>query len=221
MSVESKDFEQPSLPLVTTVAGVVLAGGRSSRYGANKALVKVAGTPLIERTLEVMKSVFQRVVLITNTPKPYAHLALPMYGDLVKGLGPVGGIFTALSLIQEEAGFFVACDMPSLNPALIRYMVTLQDDADVVVPRIDGKIEALHALYTRRCLPEIQKLIRSGVFQVFRFFPRVTVRYVHKAEVQRFDPQLASFYNINRPDELAQWNRPRIWKPVPAGHTET
>lgn len=217
MSDESENSESLSRPVVTTVTGVVLAGGLSSRYGTNKALVKVAGMPLIERTLTVMKSVFQHVVLITNTPAAYSHLALPMYEDFIKGLGPVGGIYTALNVIPEAAGFFVACDMPSLSPALIRYMLSLQGHSDVVVPCIDGKIEALHALYTKRCLSEINRLIHSGIYQVFRFFPNVSVRYVGRAEVQRFDPSLTSFFNINRPDELNKWHDPNRSGPVQAG----
>ncbi len=205
MSDESMDFEPGPAPLITNVSGVVLAGGKSSRYGRNKSLVKVAGIPLIERTLHVMQSLFAHVVLITNTPEAYAYLHLPMVPDLIKGLGPLGGIFTALHVIPEKSGFFVASDMPSLSPALIRYMVNLQDHMDVVVPRIDWKLEALHALYSKRCIPEIERLIQKGIYQVFRFFPNVHVRYVDKDEILKFDPRLKSFDNINRPEELQQW----------------
>lgn len=205
MSDESMGFEQSATPLITHISGVVLAGGKSSRYGKNKALVKVAGIPLIERTLHVMQSIFEHVVLITNTPEEYAYLHLPMCPDLIKDLGPIGGIFTALHVIPKKAGFFVASDMPSLNPALIRYMVNLQDHRDVVVPRIDWKLEALHALYSKRCVSEIEQLIQKGIYQVFRFFPHVNVRYVSKDEILKFDPELKSFHNINRPEELQRW----------------
>jgi molybdenum cofactor guanylyltransferase len=73
------------------VSGIILAGGKSSRYGSNKALVKVNGARLIERAVRVMKAVFQQVILVTNAPADYAFLELPMVQDLIKGLGPIGG----------------------------------------------------------------------------------------------------------------------------------
>jgi molybdopterin-guanine dinucleotide biosynthesis protein A len=205
MPDESMGFEQQPSPLITDVSGVVLAGGKSSRYGKNKAFVEVAGIPLIERTLQVMQSIFKQVVLITNTPEEYGYLGLSMYRDLIKDLGPLGGIYTALNVIPTETGFFVASDMPSLNPALIRHMVALKDNVDVVVPRIGWKLEALHSIYSKRCIPEIEKLIHAGVYQVFRFFTNVRVRYVDRDEILKFDPRLMSFYNINRPEELQHW----------------
>lgn len=205
MPEESMGFNHQPSPLHTDVSGVVLAGGKSSRYGKNKSFVEVAGIPLIERTLRVMRSIFERVVLITNTPEEYAYLGLPMYTDLIRDLGPLGGIYTALKIMPTETGFVVASDMPSLNPALIRHMVALKEDVDVVVPRIDWKLEALHALYRKKCIPEIEKLIHEGTYQVFRFFTNVRVRYVDKDEILKFDPLLMSFYNINRPEELGTW----------------
>ena len=135
---------------IKDVTGVILAGGRSLRYGSNKALVKIDGLPLIGRVVSVMQSIFHHLILITNNPDEYSNLKLPMYEDLIKGLGPLGGIFTALMTITNEAGFFVACDMPSLNRDLIHHMVKLRDDFDAVVPRIRGNTEALHALYAKR-----------------------------------------------------------------------
>jgi molybdopterin-guanine dinucleotide biosynthesis protein A len=203
MPEESRDSDLEAEPRFGDVAGVILAGGMSRRYGTNKAFVRIDGLPLIERVSRVMTTLFEDLFLITNTPAEYAHLGLPMYEDLIKGLGPIGGIYTALSSIPHAAAFCVACDMPALNPAFVRHMVLIRDAFEVVVPRIQGKIEALHALYARRCLPHIRELIDSGNRQVFRFFPNVSVRYVEEEEIRRFDPGLRSFLNINRPEERA------------------
>ena len=191
--------------LCTDVTGVILAGGKSRRYGKNKAFVKIDNVPLIERVTKVMESIFQDLVIITNTPDEYAYLKFPMYEDLIKGLGPIGGIYTALSSIKNDAGFFVACDMPFLNSHLIQYMLKIKDDYDVVIPRISGKMEALHSLYARKCLPAIKNLIACKEYQVFRFFPDISVHYVEEKEIRRFDPELKSFFNINRPEELKKF----------------
>jgi len=190
------------IPKVDDVTGIVLAGGRSSRYGKNKALVKFQGVPLIERALWTMDSIFHQVVLITNTPDTYAYLGVPMFEDLIKGLGPLGGIHTGLEVIPDPAGFFVACDMPFLNPLLIRHMVAIRNNFDVVIPRVSGWVEALHGLYTKKCSQSICKLIESGTYQVFGFFQAVSVRFVDDREVRQWDPDLRSFLNINTPDEL-------------------
>ena len=184
------------------VSGVILAGGKSSRYGKNKALVNINGIPLIKRVLRVMETLFPSIVVITNTPDAYAFLNLPMFEDKIKGLGPLGGIFTGLEVISKSAGFFVACDMPFLNSDLIRYLASVRQGFDVVVPTFSGKFEALHALYTQNCLPEIEQLIHNGVYQTIQLFQSVSVRYVEEYEMRQFDPELKSFSNINKPEEL-------------------
>ncbi len=191
---------------IEDVSGIVLAGGRSTRYGKNKALVKLHGIPLIERVLEVMRLIFRRVIIITNTPDEYSYLELPMYQDIIKGLGPLGGIITGLQVIPDNAGFFVACDMPFLSQGLIRHIVEIKADFDVVVPRISGNMEALHALYRTGCQSKIESLINSKTYQIFRFFNEVSVRYVDEDEVRIFDPDLRSFLNINRPEGLNDFN---------------
>ncbi len=184
------------------VSGVILAGGKSSRYGKNKALVNIDGIPLIRRVLRVIEPLFSSVVLITNTPDTYSFLKLPMFEDKIKGLGPLGGIYTGLQIISDDAGFFVACDMPFLNSDLIRYLASVREDFDVVVPTFSGKFEALHALYTKNCLTKIEELIHKDVYQTIQLFQSVSVRYVEENEIRRFDPGLDSFSNINKPEEL-------------------
>ena len=207
MPVASKASDNKDTPLIKDVTGIILAGGKSTRYGRNKALESLNGTSLIGRVISVMRAIFQDIILITNTPDEYAHLGFPMYGDLIKGLGPIGGVYTGLSVIAHDAGFFVACDMPLLNKDLIRYIVKKRDHFDVVVPRVSGMVEALHALYDRRCLPVVKSLIDSKQYQTLRVFNEVSVRYVEEAEISSFDPELRSFVNINRPQELRRLER--------------
>jgi molybdopterin-guanine dinucleotide biosynthesis protein A len=201
MSIPSHDAS-PHNSTLPGVTGVILAGGKSSRFGSNKALVRVKGVRLIERTVRVMKAVFQEVLLVTNTPADYAFLELPMVQDLIKGLGPMGGIYTGLESISERAGFFVACDMPFLHQGLVRHMVKMREDYDAVVPRMDWMIEPLHALYTKHCLPVIKASIKAREYQIARCFKKLRVRYVEREELLAFDPELMSLFNINEPKDL-------------------
>ena len=195
------DESQPPSPC-PGVAGIILAGGKSSRYGSNKALASVKGVRLIERTVRVMKAVFHDVLLVTNTPAEYAFLDLPMVQDLIKGLGPIGGIYTGLETISEKAGFFVACDMPFLSEGLIRRMAKVRESFDAVVPRMGWMLEPLHALYTKNCLPVIKASIDARQYQIAKCFHNLRVRYVEREELLAFDPELMSLFNINEPKDL-------------------
>jgi len=194
----NKDISAP----FTKVTGVILLGGRSSRYGANKALVEIEGVRLIDRVVGLMKAIFHRVILATNTPDEYAYLQMPMVQDLIKGLGPMGGIYTGLMTMVDEAAFFVACDMPFLSGRLIRHMVDVRDDFEAVVPRMDWMLEPLHALYSRKCLPVIQEAIEQHQHQIAKCFAGLRVRYVDEEELRLWDPDLRSFFNINKPEDL-------------------
>jgi molybdopterin-guanine dinucleotide biosynthesis protein A len=92
--------------------------------------------------------------------------------------------------------------MPLLNLELLRYMVLLSSDFDVVIPRIEGKTEPLHAVYSRACLGPIEELLRRGELRIIGFFSQVRVRYVEEDEIDAFDPEHRSWFNINSPSEL-------------------
>jgi len=189
--------------LIRDVTGVILAGGKSSRFGINKAFSEINGSRLIDIVAGLLTSIFTRTVLITNSPEEYSYLGLPIRKDLIRGLGPIGGILTGLEDIRDEAGFFIACDMPFVREDLIRYIVSVRGEFDAVVPKIDWKIEPLHALYRKSCLPVIRELIASGVYQTIKAFERLNVRYLNEAEIKANDPRMRSFFNVNRPEELA------------------
>jgi len=187
------------------ITGVILAGGSSKRYGQNKAFLKICGTPLIDSVTEAMKTIFKRVILVANEKKDYEYLEIPIVEDLVKGLGPIGGIYTGLMSMPDKAGFFIACDMPFINSQLVRYMVDIKkDNHAAVVPSVASEIEPLHAIYTQSCIKPIRSLIDSHRYQVRLFYDYIPVRYVREEEVKKFCRPSMAFLNVNTPDEFAR-----------------
>lgn len=189
------------------ITGVILAGGLSSRYGKDKAFLLINGTPLIERTAEKMKTIFQEVIIISNEKKRLSYLGLPVFEDIKKGLGPLGGIYTGLLSMSNEMGFFVACDMPFINEALIRYMVSKKDNCAALVPSVGNEIEPLHAIYSKSCLSAIENLIKANTYQVRLFYGHINIKYVKEDEIKKFTSPEQVFLNINTPDEYSRIDR--------------
>ena len=123
--------------------------------------------------------------------------------DLYPGKGPLGGIYTGLLASESSHSLVVACDMPFLNIELLRYMIGLCQDFDVVVPRVgEEKLEPLHAIYSKNCLDSMKTLLEQNQLKIDRFFNTVNVRYIERAECQKFDPELLTFFNINSQSDL-------------------
>jgi molybdopterin-guanine dinucleotide biosynthesis protein A len=181
----------------------IQAGGKSSRMGVDKSFVLFNGRPLIEIVRDTVAGLGDELILITNKPEAYAHLGLPMFGDLYPEHGPLGGIYTAVHHAQHPHTLIVACDMPWLNRNLLAYMLTLRDTADVIVPRWEKYPEPLHAIYHKNCLDPIAEKLRAQQLKITSFYGRVTVRFVEREQIEPFDAHGRSFVNINTPQELA------------------
>jgi len=188
--------------LIDEITGIILAGGKSVRYGQDKAFIPFNGSFLIDKVISVMKKVFRDVIIIANEPEKYSRFGLPIYEDIIKNIGPIGGILTGIVCSQKPAGFFVACDMPFLNPELISYMVRIRNGFDVVIPKIGENIEPLHAIYTKKCIPYIKETIQKQIYGIRAFFPKVSVRYVKEKEIVSYDPELRFLVNINTPEDM-------------------
>jgi molybdopterin-guanine dinucleotide biosynthesis protein A len=192
------------------VSVAVLAGGQSRRMGQDKAFLPVGGRPVVERVVERVAPLSDDLLLIANTRAPYSHLAGRLVSDVYPGQGPLGGIYTALQAARHEHCLVVACDMPFLNPGLLRYLIGLVGPAglsaayDVVIPRVEEFPETLHAVYGKRCLEPIQRRLLAGQLKIVGFFDEVRVRYVERDDVARFDPEFRSFLNMNTPFD---WER--------------
>lgn len=190
----------------------VNAGGKSTRMGTDKSFVMLDGKPLIQHVIERLSGLGAReTFLITNRPEAYAHLGLPMHADVLPEKGSLGGIYTALHHSTSPYTLVIACDMPFVNPALLRYMIERVDEPggpyDVIVPRVDGYPEGLHAIYSQACLTPIRTRLDADRLKVIGFFPDVRVRYLDEAEYAPIDPDGVSFSNINTPDQLTEAQR--------------
>ena len=188
-----------------TVTGVIQAGGKSTRMGGEpKALVELGGKRIIERIVDVLGSVLSNLLIVTNTPEPYAFLGLPMVPDVFPDHGSLGGIYSGLKAAKGDGAFTVACDMPFLKAEVVRLVVSHAGEADVVIPKVGDQYETLHALYAKACLPHMEAILQARRFKVIGFFPQVKVLEISEADVARLADPHVCFMNVNTPDELAR-----------------
>jgi molybdopterin-guanine dinucleotide biosynthesis protein A len=185
-----------------------LAGGRGLRLGRNKALETIDHQTLIQRTVSSLLFLAAEIIVVTgphNTELGVEDLGrVRVVLDAWPGRGPLVGIYTGLLNSRSEKNLAVACDMPFLNPRLLRYMAEVSAGCDAVVPRLGAEIEPLHSIYSNKCLIEVKRLLDEGVYSVSELLKRVKVRYVEAEEINRFDPQHLSFFNINTEADLKQ-----------------
>ncbi len=185
------------------VTGIILAGGRNLRMGKNKAFLTIHGQRIIDRTRDLFVEIFDEVLLVTNSPLEYLDLNLRMFTDLYPGKGSLGGIFTGLFHASYSHAFVAACDMPFLNRALIEHLGNLISGYDIVIPKTDDGLQPLHTIYSQKCLPFMEELLKKDDFKILNFFHKVKKREVRTEEIRSFDPELLSVFNINTPEDLA------------------
>ena len=196
---------------IEQTAAVILAGGRSLRMGADKALLRQhpGGPTLLEIVVSRLSEAgLPPALLVAGTPDKYSWLNIPTVTDEIPGAGTLGGILTALVYSRAPRTFIVACDMPLLNPALLHFMALLPLTADALVPRWSGEngslqLEPLHAIYTPRCIEPIRRRLAAGNLRVTDALNELNVQYIEEAELRCLDPHLESFRNLNTPEEWA------------------
>ena len=188
------------------ISCIVLAGGKGLRLGRNKILATVNNTSLLERTLSNLSFLNSNVIIVTATkqslPRFIGSPRRRVVADTYPGKGPLGGIYTGLMASDSFYNLVVAGDMPFLNQALLRYMIQLPDGFDLVVPRLGNRAEPLRAVYSKGCLAPIERILKQGNLSISRLFTRVRVRYMEAEEIDRFDPEHLSFFNINTEADL-------------------
>ncbi|MBI4234075.1 MAG: molybdenum cofactor guanylyltransferase [Chloroflexi bacterium] len=189
------------------VTGIILAGGKSTRLGRDKAKERVGGQTLLERAVAALAQVAEEVIIVVASDQERGVPRGPrvrVAEDVHPGRGPVGGLHAGLLACRSPHAWAVACDMPFLNPRLLRSLMALAPGYDAVVPRTGGRDHTLHAVYGRGCLDTLEGLLAQEQEHpgILDLLARVRVRYVQEAEVRLLDPEGLSLFNINSPQDL-------------------
>lgn len=141
------------------MTGIILAGGKNSRMGTNKAFLKLDGILLIERIKAVLNELFPEIIIVTNDPLSYTRLfSAVIVTDIYKNKGALGGIYAGLFFASENHAFITACDMPFINKDLIAHLAGLAANYDIVVPQGADGMQPLHAVYSKNCLAPIKRI---------------------------------------------------------------
>ncbi len=183
------------------LSAVILAGGKNSRMGTHKAFIKQGRLRIIDIILNVLEPLFSEIVIVADEADRFGEFKrLKIVTDLIKDRGPLGGIYTGMKVMGGESGFFVACDMPYLNKNIIIKLMEIsgQNPAKATVPRIEGRLEPLHAFYSKELAGEIMSFLESDEKASVRNFLRTQdTRFVDFAPAFRKD-----FQSVNTGEEL-------------------
>lgn len=186
------------------MTGAVMAGGKSVRFGRNKALEVFDGMRFIERAIQSVRPFCGQVMVVANELGPYADLGVELVRDVFPHQGPLGGIYTALLFCRSDWVLVKATDMPFLVPGMAALLAEAREGFDAVVPKTGDFYEPLLALYSRRCLSAIARQLESEDRQIIGFYRKIKVRSIEEAQWRTIDPEGVSFRNVNTLEDLAE-----------------
>lgn len=185
------------------VTGAILAGGQSRRMGRDKSCIEIAGRTMLERVIDRLSPLFDSLMIIGGDNSLRDTRGLPVHPDIRPRMGSLGGIYTAVMLSPTEQVFCVACDMPFIRPEVVDHLKCLSEAGyDAVVPRVNGELQPLCALYSRAVRNAIEQDLVSGVRRIKTTLSSLRVRVVEESELLSLDPELNTFFNINTPEDL-------------------
>jgi len=182
--------------------GFVLAGGRSSRMGTDKAFLELDGRTLLARAVDVLRALTPEVRIVGPAAKFAAYG--PVVEDVYVDRGPLAGIHAALTSSTTELNLMLAVDLPLVTESLLRFLVEQArvSDAVVTVPRIAGGYQPLCAVYRRAFAPLARSALDSGKNKIDALFAATTERILEESELSRFAFNAAMFQNLNTPEDL-------------------
>jgi molybdopterin-guanine dinucleotide biosynthesis protein A len=187
-------------------SAIVLVGGEARRAGGREKYFFLRdGKTFIEHILDALGEVVDEVVLAARDPaqcERFRHLAgVRCVSDIRKGVGPTGGLHAGILAVRGDLVAVVACDMPCINPRILRHLFSLMDDYDAVIPAWNPEmLEPLHAVYRRSAL--LAYLEEPGHRSLREMVKALRVRFVEIEEMRQMDPELRAFLNVNKVEDL-------------------
>ncbi|MFO8032856.1 MAG: molybdenum cofactor guanylyltransferase [Desulfohalobiaceae bacterium] len=187
-------------------AAIILSGGLNTRMqGLNKSFLQLQGQSFLQRLLGILKPLFPEIILVTRQPELYSEPGVRVVEDVFQIRSSLTGMHAGLLHCSHNQAFVTACDMPLLQPALIRELLaSWKQDCEVLVPKKDSFYEPLCAIYSRSCLPWIEAFLRQGQVKISNLYQQVQTKEIPEQNLRQADPDLLSFLNINSHEDLLQ-----------------
>jgi molybdopterin-guanine dinucleotide biosynthesis protein A len=189
------------------LSGFVLAGGKSTRMGQDKAAVTLNGLTLLQHALAVLREVFSDVAIL-GKQELYGSLG-PVYEDIFPGCGPLGGIHAALSSSKTQFNLIIAVDTPFLAPQFLSYLAdrAIESGAIVTTPEIDDYTQPLCTVYSLDFRAIAEQALRQGNYKIVPLFPKDRTLVIKESELRQFAFAADMFENLNTPEDLARARR--------------
>jgi molybdopterin-guanine dinucleotide biosynthesis protein A len=198
---------------VDPLSVAILAGGKSRRMGQDKAQLRIGRRTLLEIVAARVRPVATELFVVATNGSRFSELGFRVVADIVDDAGSLGGIYSALKSAAFDHCLVVGCDMPMLNPELLKFMAAEPRDYDALVPvhastqSQQVTYETLHAIYAQSAVPVIERRIFAGKLKIADLLDDLTVREIDESTLRRYDPDLHSFHNANTPDDFASIER--------------
>lgn len=198
--------------MYSDVTCVLLSGGKSTRMGENKALMKLGNKSVIERIVDIVKPLFDKIILVANTPEEYRFLRLPVYEDIYRYRGPLAGIHSGLKHSETEKIFVISCDIPLMSRKMIRYIVEFPTKKPVTICNAAGYIQPLAGVYSKKIYEDIDKYLnrfdkensgseesKNKVCRMHAFLDQLDIEMLNPESEPFYSDDL--FFNMNRPED--------------------
>jgi molybdopterin-guanine dinucleotide biosynthesis protein A len=197
-------YHRPMPAPIPDVSAFILAGGKSSRMGRDKAFVELEGRTLLSRALEIARSVTPNVSIVGDPAKFAAHA--PVIEDIFPNCGPLGGIHAALRSSSTDLNLVLAVDVPFFPTALLEYLIerARENNAIVTVAQTAGRYQPLSAIYRRNFADLAEKALRGGRYKIDSLFPSTNTQTITEEELRAAGFSQTVFRNLNTPKELAK-----------------
>lgn len=200
---------QPKIENRKPITGVILAGGLSKRLGGrNKALIQIGGETILHRLYRIFQNLFDEIIIVSNQPLSVLEFDCLIATDLFPIRASLTGIHTGLFYASNDHVFVCACDTPFLKQALVKLIIEATHPANgVTMPDTSAGMEPLCAVYAKQSLPLVEQHVARDQMKIQRVFGKKRIRPISEKKLRQVDPELISFFNINRPEDLEQARR--------------
>jgi molybdopterin-guanine dinucleotide biosynthesis protein A len=188
----------------TTCAGIILSGGQNARMGGrNKAFLRLGGLYFLDWIINTLSNACCELLLATREPALYSEWELKIVEDILQVRSPLTGLHAGLANIQADYAFCTSCDTPLLKSEIVQLLIdSIEPGYDVIVPASGTYYQPTCAVYSRRCIPFIEKQLNLGDLKTDHLYAKIKLKEIPYERFEAIDPNLKSFFNVNTPEDI-------------------